>query len=42
MQFVRNPPMHRLVSYPEATARALVRLTACLLVLLSQAAEQPT
>ena len=42
MQFIRNPPMHRLVTYPEATARALVRLTDCLLVLLSQAAGQST
>ena len=26
MQFIRNPPMHKLVEYPENTARLLIRL----------------
>jgi hypothetical protein len=36
MQFVRNPPMHKLVQYPESTARLFVRLIDSLLQLLSE------
>lgn len=37
MQFIRNPPMHKLVEYPENTARLLIRLVDSLLQLLSEA-----
>ena len=37
MQFIRNPPMHKLIEYPENTARLLVRLIDSLLQLLSEA-----
>jgi len=36
MQFVRNPPMHRLVEYPEGVARLFIRLIDTLLRLLSE------
>ncbi|MFC1976568.1 TIGR02391 family protein [Chloroflexota bacterium] len=36
MQFIRNPPMHKLIEYPETTARLLVRLIDSLLILLSE------
>lgn len=36
MQFVRNPPMHRLVQYSESAARLLLRLVDALLGLLSE------
>ena len=37
MQFIRNPPMHKLIEYPENTALLLVRLVDSLLQLLSEA-----
>lgn len=37
MQFIRNPPMHKLIEYPENTARLLIRLIDSLLQLLSEA-----
>jgi len=36
MQFIRNPPMHKLVEYPESTARLFIRLIDSLLQLLSE------
>ncbi len=36
MQFIRNPPMHKLIEYPESTARLFVRLIDSLLRLLSE------
>jgi hypothetical protein len=36
MQFLRNPPMHKLVQYPESTARLFLRLIDSLLQLLSE------
>ena len=36
MQFIRNPPMHKLIEYPEHTARLFVRLIDSLLQLLSE------
>jgi hypothetical protein len=36
MQFIRNPPMHKLIEYPESTARLLIRLVDALLQLLSE------
>lgn len=40
MQFIRNPPMHKLVEYPESTARLLIRLIDALLQLLSEGESQ--
>lgn len=37
MQFIRNPPMHKLIEYPENTALLLIRLVDSLLQLLSEA-----
>lgn len=36
MQFLRNPPMHKLIQYPESTARLFPRLIDSLLQLLSE------
>lgn len=36
IQFIRNPPMHKLVNYEEETARILIRLIDSLLVLLTE------
>jgi hypothetical protein len=36
MKFIRNPPMHKLIEYPETTARILIRLIDSLLLLLSE------
>jgi len=36
MQFIRNPPMHKLIEYPQSTARLLIRLIDSLLQLLSE------
>jgi hypothetical protein len=36
LQFIRNPPMHKLVTYEEETARILLRLIDALLVLLTE------
>jgi hypothetical protein len=36
IQFIRNPPMHKLVNYEEETARIMIRLIDSLLVLLSE------
>ena len=36
MQFIRNPPMHKLMDYPESTARLLIRLIDSLLRLLDE------
>jgi len=40
MQFIRNPPMHKLIEYREDTARLLIRLVDSLLLLLSEAEIQ--
>lgn len=40
MQFIRNPPMHKLAEYSEDTARLLIRLVDSLLQLLSEAELQ--
>jgi hypothetical protein len=40
MQFIRNPPMHKLIEYRETTARLLIRLVDSLLQLLSEAELQ--
>jgi len=37
MQFIRNPPMHKLVDYPESMAKQFLRLIDSLLVLLDHA-----
>jgi len=39
MQFIRNPPMHKLVDYPVDTARILIRLIDSLLLLLPEPAS---
>ena len=36
MQFIRNPPMHKLIQYPESTVRLFLRLIDSLLRLLSE------
>ncbi len=36
MQFIRNPPMHKLIEYPEDTAQLLIRLIDSLLQLLKE------
>ncbi len=36
MQFIRNPPMHKLIEYPEDTMRLFIRLIDSLLQLLSE------
>jgi hypothetical protein len=41
MQFIRNPPMHRLIEYPESTARLFLRLIDSLLQLLSELGRPP-
>ncbi len=38
MQFIRNPPMHKLVDYPIDTAKVLIRLIDSLLLLLPEPA----
>jgi hypothetical protein len=40
MQFIRNPPMHKLIEYPESTARLFIRLIDSLLQLLSELGPQ--
>ena len=35
-QFVRNPPMHKLIEYPEGMARILIRLMDSLLLLIEE------
>lgn len=42
MQFIRNPPMHKLIEYPEKTAHLLVRLIDSLLMLLSEGTSRST
>jgi uncharacterized protein (TIGR02391 family) len=37
MQFIRNPPMHKLIEYPENRARLFIRLIDSLLLLLTEA-----
>ena len=37
LQFIRNPPMHNLIEYPEQTARILIKLVDALLQLLDDA-----
>jgi hypothetical protein len=37
MQFIRNPPMHKIIDYPESVARQYLRLIDSLLLLLNQA-----
>jgi len=39
MQFIRNPPMHRLIDYPETMAHQFLRLIDSLMLLLDQASE---
>jgi len=41
MQFIRNPPMHRLIDYHESTAELFIRLIDSLLQLLSEATPKP-
>jgi hypothetical protein len=36
MQFIRNPPMHRLIEYPESTVRIFIRLMDTLLQFLEE------
>ncbi len=36
IQFIRNPPMHRLIEYPEETAKVLVRMIDSLLLLMEE------
>ena len=36
IQFIRNPPMHRLIEYPEETAKIFVRMIDSLLMLLKE------
>jgi predicted transcriptional regulator with HTH domain len=36
MQFIRNPPMHKLIEYPEGMAQLLIRLIDSLLLLLKE------
>jgi hypothetical protein len=38
MQFIRNPPMHKLIDYPEILAQQYLRLIDSLMMLLDQAA----
>jgi hypothetical protein len=38
MQFIRNPPMHKLIDYPEGMAQQFLRLIDSLMILLDQAA----
>ena len=40
MQFIRNPPMHKLMEYEPTTARLLVKLIDCLLQLLQELAPR--
>lgn len=37
MQFIRNPPMHKIIDYPESVAKQYIRLIDSLLLLLDQA-----
>lgn len=37
MKFIRNPPMHKIVDYPESVARQYLRLIDALLMLLEEA-----
>lgn len=37
MQFIRNPPMHKIIDYPESVAKQYIRLIDALLLLLDQA-----
>jgi len=37
LQFIRNPPMHKLIEYPDHTARILIKLVDALLQLLEEA-----
>jgi hypothetical protein len=43
MQFIRNPPMHKLIEYPQRTTQLFIALIDSLLVLLSEISqpEQP-
>ena len=36
IQFIRNPPMHKMIDYPEGSARTLIRLVDSLLLLLEE------
>lgn len=38
MQFIRNPPMHKIVDYPESMAQQFLRLIDALMILLDHAA----
>jgi len=40
MQFIRNPPMHKLIEYPEDTVRLFMRLIDVLLQLLSEGGRE--
>lgn len=39
MKFVRNPPMHKIIDYPESVAKQYIRLIDVLLLILDQAAQ---
>jgi len=38
MQFIRNPPMHKIIDYPESMAQQFLRLIDSLMILLDRAA----
>lgn len=38
MQFIRNPPMHKIIDYPESMARQFLRLIDALMIILDEAA----
>jgi hypothetical protein len=38
VQFIRNPPMHRIIDYPESMAQQFIRLIDSLMILLDHAA----
>lgn len=38
MQFIRNPPMHKIIDYPESMAQQFLRLIDALMMLLDHAA----
>ena len=38
MQFIRNPPMHKIIDYPESMAQQFIRLIDALMMLLDHAA----
>ena len=39
MKFIRNPPMHKIIDYPESVAKQYIRLIDVLLLILDQATQ---